>query len=207
MTIGTNTSPLVGSVKGHKLTGRMVKDRLDRELIGNVSIKVVDTERPDAWEVQGRGELALAILVENMRREGFELTVGKPQVVTQVIDGSVHEPFESLTIDAPEDFVGGITQLLASRRGRMDTMSNHGTGWVRMEFTVPSRGLIGFRTDFLTLTRGQGIANAISAGMENGRARLWRETRGRLCRTAPVPSPTNAHDDPPGTHDVLCEAR
>jgi GTP-binding protein len=165
MTIGTNTSPLVGSVKGHKLTSRMVKDRLDRELIGNVSIKVVDVGRPDAWEVQGRGELALAILVENMRREGFELTVGKPQVVTQTIDGSLHEPIESLTVDAPEEFVGGVTQLLASRKGRMDTMSNHGTGWVRMEFTVPSRGLIGFRTDFLTLTRGQGIANAISAGM------------------------------------------
>jgi GTP-binding protein len=143
----------------------MVKDRLDRELIGNVSIKVVDVGRPDAWEVQGRGELALAILVENMRREGFELTVGKPQVVTQTIDGSLHEPIESLTVDAPEEFVGGVTQLLASRKGRMDTMSNHGTGWVRMEFTVPSRGLIGFRTDFLTLTRGQGIANAISAGM------------------------------------------
>jgi GTP-binding protein len=164
MTIGTNTSPLAGVVKGHKLTARMVKDRLDRELIGNVSIRVVDVGRPDAWEVQGRGELALAILVENMRREGFELTVGKPQVVTKKIDGQTHEPFEALTIDAPEDFVGAITQLLASRKGRMDTMSNHGTGWVRMEFTVPSRGLIGFRTDFLTLTRGQGIANAISAG-------------------------------------------
>jgi GTP-binding protein len=164
MTIGTNTSPLVGVVKGHKLTARMVKDRLDRELIGNVSINVVDAGRPDAWEVQGRGELALAILVENMRREGFELTVGKPQVVTKKIDGQTHEPLEALTIDAPEEFVGAITQLLAARKGRMDTMSNHGTGWVRMEFTVPSRGLIGFRTEFLTMTRGQGIANAISAG-------------------------------------------
>ena len=164
MTIGTNTSPLAGVVKGHKLTARMVKDRLDRELIGNVSIKVVDVGRPDAWEVQGRGELALAILVENMRREGFELTVGKPQVVTKKVDGATHEPFEALTIDAPEEFVGAITQLLASRKGRMDNMSNHGTGWVRMDFTVPSRGLIGFRTEFLTLTRGQGIANAISAG-------------------------------------------
>lgn len=164
MTIGTNTSPLAGVVKGHKLTARMVKDRLDRELIGNVSIKVVDVGRPDAWEVQGRGELALAILVENMRREGFELTVGKPQVVTKKVDGATHEPFEALTIDAPEEYVGAITQLLASRKGRMDNMSNHGTGWVRMEFTVPSRGLIGFRTEFLTLTRGQGIANAISAG-------------------------------------------
>jgi GTP-binding protein len=164
MTIGTNTSPLVGVVKGHKLTARMVKDRLDRELIGNVSINVVDAGRPDAWEVQGRGELALAILVENMRREGFELTVGKPQVVTKKIDGHTHEPLEALTIDAPEEFVGAITQLLAARKGRMDTMANHGTGWVRMEFTVPSRGLIGFRTEFLTMTRGQGIANAISAG-------------------------------------------
>jgi GTP-binding protein len=164
MTIGTNTSPLVGTVKGHKLTSRMVKDRLDRELIGNVSIRVVDVGRPDAWEVQGRGELALAILVENMRREGFELTVGKPQVVTKSVNGSVHEPFEALTIDAPEEFVGVITQLLAARKGRMDNMSNHGTGWVRMEFTVPSRGLIGFRTEFLTMTRGQGIANAIAAG-------------------------------------------
>ena len=164
MTIGTNTSPLAGYVKGHKLTARMVKDRLDRELIGNVSIRVVDVGRPDAWEVQGRGELALAILVENMRREGFELTVGKPQVVTKKVDGHTHEPIEALTIDAPEEFVGAITQLLAARKGRMDTMSNHGTGWVRMEFTVPSRGLIGFRTEFLTLTRGQGIANAISAG-------------------------------------------
>ncbi len=166
MTIGTNTSPLVGKVKGHKLTGRMVKDRLDRELIGNVSLRVVDVGRPDAWEVQGRGELALAILVENMRREGFELTVGKPQVVTKKVDGKLHEPFEQLTIDAPEEYLGAITQLLAARRGRMEGMSNHGTGWVRMEFLVPSRGLIGFRTEFLTTTRGTGIANAISHGYE-----------------------------------------
>ncbi|MGE3194555.1 MAG: translational GTPase TypA [Microbacteriaceae bacterium] len=166
MTIGTNTSPIIGKVKGHKLTARMVKDRLDRELVGNVSIKVVDIGRPDAWEVQGRGELALAILVENMRREGFELTVGKPQVVTKTIDGKVHEPFEHLTIDAPEEHLGAITQLLAARKGRMDTMTNHGTGWVRMEFIVPSRGLIGFRTEFLTITRGTGIANAISHGYE-----------------------------------------
>ena len=164
MTIGTNTSPLAGTVKGHKLTARMVKDRLDRELIGNVSVNVVDVGRPDAWVVQGRGELALAILVENMRREGFELNVGKPQVVTKKVDGATHEPLEALTVDAPEEFVGAITQLLAARKGRMDNMSNHGTGWVRMEFTVPSRGLIGFRTEFLTMTRGQGIANAISAG-------------------------------------------
>ncbi|MBX3091415.1 MAG: translational GTPase TypA [Cryobacterium sp.] len=164
MTIGTNTSPLVGKVKGHKLTARMVKDRLDRELVGNVSLKIVDIGNPAAWEVQGRGELALAILVEQMRREGYELTVGKPQVVTRRIDGKVHEPFEHLTIDAPEEHLGAITQLLAARKGRMDGMSNHGTGWVRMEFVVPSRGLIGFRTEFLTITRGTGIANAISHG-------------------------------------------
>ncbi|WP_022886924.1 translational GTPase TypA [Glaciibacter superstes] len=166
MTIGTNTSPLVGKVKGHKLTARMVKDRLDRELVGNVSLKVLDIGRPDAWEVQGRGELALAILVEQMRREGFELTVGKPQVVVKKVDGKVHEPFEHLTIDAPEEYLGAITQLMAARKGRMENMANHGTGWVRMEFIVPSRGLIGFRTVFLTMTRGTGIANAISHGYE-----------------------------------------
>ena len=165
MTIGTNTSPLAGKVKGHKLTARMVKDRLDRELVGNVSLKVVDIGRPDAWEVQGRGELALAVLVENMRREGFELTVGKPQVVTRKGPaGQVQEPFEHLTVDAPEEHLGSITQLLAARKGRMESMTNHGTGWVRMEFVVPSRGLIGFRTEFLSVTRGTGIANAISHG-------------------------------------------
>jgi GTP-binding protein len=164
MTIGANTSPLVGKVKGHKLTARMIKDRLDRELIGNVSLRVLDTGRPDAWEVQGRGELALAILVENMRREGFELTVGKPQVVTKEVDGKTHEPYEHLTIDTPEEHLGAITQLLAARKGRMENMVNHGTGWVRMEFIVPSRGLIGFRSEFMTITRGTGIANAISHG-------------------------------------------
>ncbi|WP_141015594.1 translational GTPase TypA [Nocardioides sambongensis] len=165
MTIGTNTSPLVGKGgKGHKVTARLVKDRLDAELIGNVSLRVLPTERPDAWEVQGRGELALAILVEQMRREGYELTVGKPQVVTREIDGKVHEPFERLTIDAPEEFLGTITELLANRKGRMEGMTNHGTGWVRMEFVVPARGLIGFRTDFLTETRGTGIAHHISEG-------------------------------------------
>jgi GTP-binding protein len=159
MTIGTNTSPLAGREKGTKVTARLVKDRLDRELIGNVSLKVLETERPDAWEVQGRGELALAILVEQMRREGYELTVGKPQVVTQEVDGKIHEPMERLTIDAPEEYLGAITQLLAVRRGRMEQMINHGTGWVRMEFIVPARGLIGFRTEFLTDTRGTGIAH------------------------------------------------
>ncbi|RFA19992.1 translational GTPase TypA [Subtercola boreus] len=166
MTIGTNTSPMIGRTKGSKVTARMVKDRLDRELVGNVSLKVVDIGRPDAWEVQGRGELALAILVEQMRREGFELTVGKPQVVTKQVNGKTHEPFEHLTVDAPEEFLGAITQLLASRKGMMTTMQNHGTGWVRMEFIVPSRGLIGFRTEFLTTTRGTGIANAISHGYD-----------------------------------------
>ncbi|MBA4025273.1 MAG: translational GTPase TypA [Gordonia sp.] len=164
VTIGTNTSPLVGRVKGHKLTSRMVKDRLDSELVGNVSLRVLDIGRPDAWEVQGRGELALAILVEQMRREGFELTVGKPQVVTKQVDGKLHEPFEHLTIDVPEEYLGAVTQLLAARKGRMGDMTNHGSGWVRMEFIVPSRGLIGFRTDFLTETRGTGIANAVFDG-------------------------------------------
>jgi GTP-binding protein len=180
MTIGTNTSPLVGKVKGHKLTARMVKDRLDRELVGNVSIKLVDIGRPDAWEIQGRGELALAILVEQMRREGYELTVGKPQVVTRRIDGKIHEPFEHLTIDAPEEFLGAITQLLAARKGRMESMSNHGTGWVRMEFVVPSRGLIGFRTEFLTSTRGTGIANAISHGYEPWAGEITTRTNGSI---------------------------
>ena len=163
MTIGTNTSPLAGRgpTKGTKVTARLVKDRLDAELVGNVSIKVLPTERPDAWEVQGRGELALAILVEQMRREGYEITVGKPQVVTKEIDGKVHEPVERLTIDAPEEYLGTITQLLAVRKGRMEQMTNHGTGWVRMEFLVPARGLIGFRTEFLTDTRGTGIAHHV----------------------------------------------
>ena len=161
MTIGTNTSPLVGKVKGAKVTARLVKDRLDRELIGNVSLRILPTERPDAWEVQGRGELALAILVEQMRREGYELTVGKPQVVTKVIDGKVHEPVERLTVDAPEEHMGAITQLLSTRKGRMENMVNHGTGWVRMDWLVPSRGLIGFRTEFLTETRGTGIAHHV----------------------------------------------
>ncbi len=166
MTIGISPSPMAGRVKGAKVTARLVKDRLDRELIGNVSIKVLPTERPDAWEVQGRGELALAILVEQMRREGYELTVGKPQVVTKKVDGKIHEPVEDLTIDTPEEFLGSVTQLLAARKGRMTNMINNGTGWVRIEFRVPSRGLIGFRTEFLTTTKGAGIANALAAGYE-----------------------------------------
>ncbi|ACV80604.1 translational GTPase TypA [Nakamurella multipartita] len=164
MTVGINTSPLAGRDGGTKLTARQVKNRLDAELVGNVSVRVLNTERPDTWEVQGRGELALAILVETMRREGFELTIGKPQVVTKTVDGKVHEPYERLTIDVPEEYLGAVTQLLAVRKGRMEGMTNHGTGWVRMEFHVPSRGLIGFRTEFLTDTRGTGIASAIFDG-------------------------------------------
>ncbi|WP_423923152.1 translational GTPase TypA [Frigoribacterium sp. 2-23] len=180
MTIGTNTSPLIGKVKGHKLTARMVKDRLDRELIGNVSLKVVDIGRPDAWEVQGRGELALAILVEQMRREGFELTVGKPQVVTRRVDGKLQEPFEHMTIDVPDEYLGAITQLMAARKGRMENMANHGSGWVRMEFIVPSRGLIGFRTQFLTDTRGTGIANGISHGYGPWAGEISTRTNGSI---------------------------
>ncbi|GGP60565.1 translational GTPase TypA [Saccharothrix coeruleofusca] len=164
MTIGVNTSPLAGRGGGTKLTARLVKARLDAELVGNVSVRVLPTERPDTWEVQGRGELALAILVEQMRREGFELTVGKPQVVTKMIDGKLHEPFERLTIDAPEEHLGAITQLLANRKGRMENMSGHGSGRIKLDYVVPSRGLIGFRTEFLTETRGTGIANAVSEG-------------------------------------------
>jgi len=164
VSIGTNTSPLAGKVAGHKMTARLVRSRLDAELVGNVSIRVLDIDRPDAWEVQGRGELALAVLVEQMRREGFELTVGRPEVVTRTIGGKLHEPFEALTIDCPEAYVGTVTQLMAARKGRMEEMANHTTGWVRMEFVVPSRGLIGFRTDFLTETRGTGIANAVFEG-------------------------------------------
>ncbi|KAE8764267.1 translational GTPase TypA [Georgenia thermotolerans] len=180
MTIGINTSPLAGRVKGHKLTARQVKDRLDRELIGNVSLKVLPTDRPDAWEVQGRGELALAILVEQMRREGFELTVGKPQVVTRTVDGKKHEPMERMTIDVPEEYLGTVTQLLAARKGRMETMSNHGTGWVRMEFVVPARGLIGFRTRFLTETRGTGIASSIHEGYEPWQGTIEMRNTGSL---------------------------
>jgi GTP-binding protein len=160
MTLGVNTSPLSGQ-SGSKLTARLVKNRLDVELVGNVSIRVLPTERPDTWEVQGRGELQLAVLVEIMRREGFEITVGKPQVVTRVVDGTVHEPMERLTIDVPEEYVGVVTQLLGLRRGRLEQMVNHGTGWVRLEYLVPARGLIGFRTEFLTETRGTGLLHHV----------------------------------------------
>ncbi|GAA0918587.1 translational GTPase TypA [Streptomyces thermoalcalitolerans] len=192
MTIGTNTSPLVGRggtgkgadakavVKDRKVTARQVKDRLDRELIGNVSLRVLDTDRPDVWEVRGRGELALAILVETMRREGYELTVGKPQVVTKEIDGRTYEPVERLTIDVPEEHMGAVTQLMGVRKGRMDNMSNHGSGWVRMEFVVPSRGLIGFRTEFLTQTRGTGIAHSVHEGFEPWFGPLQTRSTGSL---------------------------
>ena len=159
MTIGINTSPLAGT-EGKLLTARMVKDRLDRELVGNVSLRVLPTERPDAWEVQGRGELQLAILIETMRREGFELTVGKPQVVTKVIDGHVNEPMERVTIDVPEEFVGAVTTLLATRKGTVLDMVNHGTGWVRLEWRIPARGLVGIRTEFMTETRGSGMMHS-----------------------------------------------
>jgi GTP-binding protein len=192
MVIGTNTSPLVGrggtgkgadakaAVKDRKVTARQVKDRLDRELIGNVSLRVLETERPDAWEVQGRGELALAILVEQMRREGFELTIGKPQVVTKEVDGKVYEPVERMTVDVPEEHMGAVTQLMGVRKGRMDNMSNHGSGWVRMEFVVPSRGLIGFRTEFLTQTRGTGIGHSIHEGHEPWFGTLQTRNNGSL---------------------------
>ena len=180
MTIGINTAPMAGRSKGSKVTARQVKDRLDRELVGNVSLRVFPTERPDALEVQGRGELALAILVEQMRREGFELTVGKPQVVTRTIDGKLHEPMEHMTVDVPEEYLGAVTQLLAQRKGRMVTMANHGTGWVRMEFLVPARGLIGFRTRFLTDTRGTGIASSIAEGYEPWAGPIEFRTSGSL---------------------------
>jgi GTP-binding protein len=163
MTIGINTSPLAGQ-DGSKLTARQVETRLQQELVGNVSLRVLPTERPDAWEVQGRGELQLAVLVETMRREGFELTVGKPQVVTKEIDGKLHEPVELLSVEVPEDYLGVVTQLMALRKGRMEQMVNHGTGWVRIDFRVPARGLIGFRTEFLTETRGTGLLHHVFDG-------------------------------------------
>ncbi|GAA4966476.1 hypothetical protein GCM10023238_37750 [Streptomyces heliomycini] len=215
MTIGTNTSPLVGRgatgkgadnkavVKDRKVTARQVKDRLDRELIGNVSLRVLDTERPDAWEVQGRGELALAILVEQMRREGFELTIGKPQVVTKEVDGKTYEPVERMTIDVPEEHMGAVTQLMGVRKGRMDNMSNHGSGWVRMEFVVPSRGLIGFRTEFLTQTRGTGIAHSIHEGHEPWFGTLTTRNNGSLVADRSRCRHRVRDDQPPGTRRAL----
>ena len=165
MTIGINTSPVAGTdPDSTKLTARLLKNRLDAELVGNVSLRVLDTDRPDAWEVQGRGELQLAILAEMMRRDGFELTVGKPEVVTQIIDGTLHEPTERLTVDIPDEHVGAVTQLLGERRGSMINMANHGTGWVRLDYSIPARGLIGFRTEFLTETRGTGLMHHVFDG-------------------------------------------
>ena len=180
MTIGINTSPLAGRSGGTKLTANMVKTRLDQELVGNVSIRVLPTERPDTWEVQGRGELQLAILVELMKREGFELTVGKPQVVTRMIDGKLQEPMERLSVDIPEDYLGVVTQLMALRKGRMEQMVNHGTGWVRMEYLVPARGLIGFRTEFLTETRGTGLLHHVFDRYEPWHGELRTRPSGSL---------------------------
>ena len=179
VTIGINTSPLAGR-SGTKLTARQIKSRLDQELVGNVALRVGETERPDAWEVQGRGELQLAVLVEIMRREGFELTVGQPQVLTREIDGRVHEPVERLAIDVPEDYVGVVTQLVALRKGRLEQMVNHGTGWVRMEYLVPARGLIGFRTEFLTETRGTGLLHHVFDRWEPWAGELRNRPTGAL---------------------------
>ena len=179
VTVGINDSPLSGK-DGDKLTASQVKARLDRELVGNVSLRVLGTERPEVWEVQGRGELALAVLVELMRREGFELTVGKPQVVTRQIDGKLHEPIERLSVDIPEEFVGVVTQLLALRKGRMEQMVNHGTGWVRMDYLIPARGLIGFRTEFLTETRGTGIAHHVFDRWEPWQGEIRTRASGSL---------------------------
>jgi len=179
MTIGINTSPIAGQ-EGKLLTARQVKNRLDAELIGNVSLRVLNTERPDTWEVQGRGELQLAVLVEIMRREGFELTVGKPQVVLKTVNGKLQEPMERLTVDIPEEFLGVVTQLMALRKGRMEQMVNHGTGWIRMDYKVPSRGLIGFRTEFLTETRGTGLIHHVFDGYENWNGEIRTRLSGSL---------------------------
>jgi GTP-binding protein len=179
MTVGINTSPLAGQ-DGDKLTARQVKNRLDQEVVGNVSIRVLETERPELWEVQGRGELQLAILIELMRREGFELTVGKPQVVTRTVNGKLLEPMERVAIDVPDDFLGVVSQLLALRKGRMEQMVNHGTGWVRMEYVVPARGLIGFRTEFMTETRGTGQLHHVFEGYEPWHGELRTRPSGSL---------------------------
>ena len=179
ITIGINTSPLAGR-DGDKLTASQVKARLDRELVGNVSLRVLETERPDVWEVQGRGELALAVLVELMRREGHELTVGNPQVVTRMIDGKLCEPLERMSVDVPEEYVGVVTQMLAMRKGRLEQMINHGAGWVRMEYVVPARGLIGFRTEFLTETRGTGLVHHVFERWEPWQGELRTRPTGSL---------------------------
>jgi GTP-binding protein len=179
MTIGINTSPMAGQ-DGAKVTARLLKSRLDQESVGNVSIEVRDTERPELWEVRGRGELQLAILVEVMRREGFELTVGKPQVVIKRVDGAAHEPTERVSIDVPEEFLGVVSQLLALRRGRMIQVVNHGTGWVRLDYVVPARGLIGFRTEFMTETRGTGQLHHVFEGYEPWLGELRTRPSGSL---------------------------
>jgi GTP-binding protein len=191
VTIGINGSPLAGR-SGSRLTARMVQDRLEQELVGNVAIRVLETDRPDTWEVQGRGELQLAVLVEAMRREGFELTVGKPQVVTREVDGQLHEPIERLSIDVPEDFLGVVTQMLALRKGRMENMVNHGTGWVRLDFLVPTRGLIGFRTEFLTETRGSGILHSVFEGYEPWQGDIRTRPTGSLVADRRGPTATFA---------------
>jgi GTP-binding protein len=191
MTLGINSSPLAGQ-EGSKLTAPMLKQRLDQELVGNVSLRVLPTERPDTWEVQGRGELQLAVLVELMRREGFELTVGKPRVVTREVDGKVHEPVERVSVDAPEEYVGVLTQLFALRKGRMENMVNHGTGWVRLEVLVPARGLIGFRTEFLTETRGTGILHHVFDRYEPWHGELRTRPSGSLVADRRGPTTTFA---------------
>jgi GTP-binding protein TypA/BipA len=191
MTIGINSSPLAGR-SGTRLTARQVQDRLEQELVGNVAIRVVESARRDTWEVQGRGELQLAVLVEAMRREGFELTVGKPQVVTREVDGKLHEPIERLSIDVPEDFLGVVTQMLALRKGRMENMVNHGTGWVRLDFLVPTRGLIGFRTEFLTETRGSGILHSVFERYEPWQGEIRTRPTGSLVADRRGPTATFA---------------
>jgi GTP-binding protein len=191
MTIGINTSPLAGR-EGSKLTARLVKNRLEAELVGNVSIRMNPTERPDAWEIQARGELQLAILIEQMRREGFELTVGKPEVVTREIDGVKHEPMERVTIDVPEEHLGAVTQLIAARKGRMQNMVNHGLGWVRLDYIVPARGLIGFRTEFLTETRGTGVLSSVFEGYEPWAGEIRARATGVIVADRSGPTTTYA---------------
>ena len=179
MTLGTNTSPLA-SLDGSKLTARMIKDRLDQEILGNVSLRVLDTERPDTWEVQGRGELQFAVLAEIMRREGFELTIGKPRVVTKEVNGKLHEPVERVSIDLPEEYAGVVIQALALRKGRMESMNNHGTGWVRLEHLVPARGLLGFRSEFQTETRGTGQLHHVFEGYQPWAGEIKNRPNGSL---------------------------
>jgi GTP-binding protein len=191
MTVGVNTSPLAGR-SGSKLTARLIKSRLDQEVVGNVAVRVLDTDRPDTWEVQGRGELQLAVLVEMMRREGFELTVGKPQVLTRMVDGALHEPMERVAIDVPEEYFGVVSQLLALRKGRVEEMVNHGTGWVRMTYVVPARGLIGFRTEFLTETRGTGQLHHVFEGYRPWAGDLRTRPTGSLVADRPGVATTYA---------------